>query len=61
MTDTPKPGSREATERGCTCPVMENYYGRGCMGDGEKYGWVYSGGCPLHCAEVDRKALEGRE
>jgi len=31
MTNTaqPNPGSQEAIDKGCTCPVMDNHYGKG--------------------------------
>jgi hypothetical protein len=46
--DEPNPGSDEAIERGCTCPVLDNGHGRGYMGNGAKYGFVITAGCPLH-------------
>lgn len=42
-----KPGSREAVERGCTCPVIDNHYGRGIPG-GQGLKWWISETCPLH-------------
>lgn len=48
MTDTPKPGSYEAIEKGCKCPIMDNHYGKGIGSNGEKYGWYQSEGCPMH-------------
>lgn len=38
----PKPGSDEALDRGCTCPVMDNGHGRRS-----------SENCPLHKAKED--------
>ena len=49
--DKPKPGSNEAIEQGCVCPVIDNGHGKGHLGDGEKYGWWISGYCPLHGEE----------
>ncbi len=43
-----KPGTREAVTAGCSCPVMDNFHGKGRYGDGAKYGWWYAAGCPLH-------------
>ena len=48
----PSPGSDEALDAGCTCPVMENAHGRGAVGtwakpDGEKV-FIMQAGCPLH-------------
>lgn len=50
MSDAPKPhpGSREAGEQGCICPVLDNGHGRGYLGDGEKFGWVVNMSCPMH-------------
>jgi hypothetical protein len=52
MTDAPNPGSREAVNKGCTCPVIDNGYGKGYMGGAkDKEGntlFVYTVGCPLH-------------
>lgn len=46
------PGSDEAIEQGCTCPVMDNAHGKGFSlphGDGTTSTnfWV-SADCPLH-------------
>jgi len=45
----PNPGSPEAQEQGCKCPVMDNNNGVGIgpMKDGTKMFWR-SGDCPLH-------------
>lgn len=47
MTDdeTPPPGSDEALEQGCACPVLDNAHGAGYMGT-DRY--VISMDCPLH-------------
>ena len=47
--DVPNPGSDEALDQGCTCPVLDNGHGRGRFGDGEQF--IYSLDCPVH--EVD--------
>ena len=44
--DTPNPGSDEAIALGCTCPVMDNNYGKGYMGMEDVF-W-YSANCPVH-------------
>jgi hypothetical protein len=31
----PNPGSKEAVELSCCCPVWDNHYGRGYGGDAE--------------------------
>lgn len=51
-TDIPPPGSNEAVRIGCTCPQMDNAYGRGYMGgvtdtDGNTV-YVYSIECTVH-------------
>ena len=43
----PNPGSDEAVAMGCTCPRMDNGYGR--IGGGNGPFWI-TGGCPLHDA-----------
>ena len=43
---TPDPGTKEAIEMGCTCPVMDNEYGRGYMG--QEGVFVHSSACPVH-------------
>lgn len=49
-----RPGSPEAREQGCICPVLDNAHGRGYLGDGERFGWVMRGDCPIHGEEVRR-------
>lgn len=47
---TPNPGSNEALDLGCTCPVLDNHHGRGCGIkdlDGNVMFW-YTNGCPVH-------------
>lgn len=46
--DTPPPGSKEAVDQGCRCAVWDNHRGRGVGGEGWKYGWYVTEGCPLH-------------
>ena len=46
MKEIPTPGSKEAIEQGCICPVMDNEYGRGYMG--QEGVFIYSTGCPVH-------------
>ena len=54
MTDSndktlPNPGSIEAIEAGCTCPVVDNFYGLGMYVhiDGT-VSYVYNLDCPIH-------------
>ena len=42
----PNPGSDEAIELGCKCPVLDNSHGRGYMGQPGIF--MIAGGCPLH-------------
>lgn len=47
MSEVPNPGSPEAVEAGCTCPVLDNARGRGYMGvDGT---FIFTSNCPVHC------------
>jgi hypothetical protein len=41
----PNPGSDEAIEKGCTCPVIDNSYGKGYLGSDV---FVVRMDCPLH-------------
>ncbi len=55
---TPKPGSKEATELGCTCPVIDNGHGKGYMGgvkdkDGNVM-FVINASCPIHGEEANK-------
>lgn len=46
--EAPNPGSKEAQEQGCICPVVDNNYGEGfAWGKGKKCFWM-TDGCPLH-------------
>ena len=44
-----RPGSREAVEKGCTCPVGYNDFGKGFAGRPQLV--VLRLGCPLHRLE----------
>lgn len=46
--NTSNPGSKEALALGCACSVLDNCRGRGIFGEGEKFGWIMNGNCPLH-------------
>lgn len=43
----PNPGSKEAIEQVCTCPVVDNHYGKGVPWGDEVQFW-YTQGCPVH-------------
>ena len=47
----PNPGSNEAIEQGCLCPVLDNAHGRGYMGQPDVF--VMVAGCPLHDVPED--------
>lgn len=49
MNEKPNPGSEEAEAAGCTCPAMDNNYGRGIgiSPEGVLLFWM-NGDCPLH-------------
>lgn len=53
LKDCPNPGSREAVEMGCKCPVIDNHHGKGVpMGeDGAPMFWR-SANCRLHWTEM---------
>lgn len=42
----PNAGSDEAIDLGCTCPIMDNEYGKGYMGMEDVF--VFNAQCPLH-------------
>ncbi len=42
----PNPGSDAAIDAGCTCPVMDNSYGKGYYQQPGVF--VFTEGCPLH-------------
>ncbi len=42
----PNPGTAEALAKGCICPVLDNSYGKGYMGQPGVY--VYTVGCKVH-------------
>jgi len=41
------PGSKEAQDAGCTCPVVDNHYGEGVPHNEGPVFWITEG-CPLH-------------
>ncbi len=42
----PNPGSHEAVEKGCLCPVLDNNYGQ--IAPWPENGWWITDDCPLH-------------
>lgn len=54
--NTANPGSQAAIENGCTCPVMDNYHGKGSgyyEDNGDVAFWL-DDKCPLHGQEQTR-------
>ena len=45
------PGSDEAIEQGCTCPVLDNHHGAGTP---KGLFWI-SAGCPIHAEAAQEK------
>ena len=57
---TPPPGSPEAVEHGCTCPVFDNCKGRGC-GLTDKDGkplYYINEKCQLHGAVINSQTTQ---
>ena len=46
MSDVPLPGSKDALELGCICPVMDNHYGD--PKHARKFGSWQMQDCPVH-------------
>lgn len=44
----PNPGTKEAQDLGCICPVMDNHYGYGVPDGKGGVNFWYVGGCPVH-------------
>lgn len=45
--ERPNPGSREALDQGCLCPVMDNNHGKQPPFD-DPDGWYIHAECPVH-------------
>lgn len=61
MTDTPNPGSPEATNASCICPRMDNGNGKGSGYTDPETGeplFYITQGCPLHSNPVMDRLLE---
>jgi hypothetical protein len=44
----PNPGTKEAQDLGCKCPVMDNAYGQGVPDGKGGYNFWMVADCPLH-------------
>ena len=53
MKPIPNPGSKEAIEQGCICPVSDKYHGKGFPWGGVNPAFWIREGCPLHGIQVD--------
>jgi hypothetical protein len=53
----PNPGTKEAIDAGCTCPVLDNYHGRGIPMDGEIVFW-YTEGCTIHFPKEEKESSD---
>lgn len=49
----PNPGTQEAIDKNCTCPVIDNHYGKGRFGNEEVF--IYNTECPLHTVDIEIK------
>ena len=47
--EKPSPGSDEAVDMGCSCPIGDNCRGAGVFGCDDHF-WI-DGACPLHAGE----------
>lgn len=61
MPEKPNPGSNEAIDQGCTCPVLDNAHGRGVpwpredgLDPNEHPSFYVVEGCPIHAPSRDR-------
>lgn len=51
--ETLNPGSESAQREGCTCPVVDNHYGKGFYFDEKTpIAFVQNADCPLHGSKV---------
>lgn len=54
----PNPGTKEAQDQGCTCPIIDNHYGKGVPdGKGGHNFWM-NGDCPIHGIPVPKEKTE---
>jgi hypothetical protein len=51
----PNPGSDEALDLGCTCPVMDNGHGKGYMKIKKQLFFVIQDNCPIHNTLIRKK------
>lgn len=51
----PNPGSIEARNRGCTCPILDNARGQGFHGSPDHF--VITAGCPVHGSLIPTRPI----
>ncbi|MBI2451155.1 MAG: hypothetical protein HYV52_02350 [Parcubacteria group bacterium] len=49
----PNPGSNEAIQQGCACPVLDNRYGAGAWFIGKEIFFYIDQSCPIHKEELN--------
>lgn len=59
-TQTPFPGSREALDAGCICPVLDNGHGNLSLAQ-DRGGWWITVGCPIHSPPPSHTRSKGDE
>jgi hypothetical protein len=59
MTSTPNPGSTAAIQQGCTCPVWDNFYGKGIPGTDPRL-FIMTMDCPLHGIDTRIEVKDGQ-
>lgn len=52
---TPTPGSVEAIDAGCTCPIIDNHYGKGVPDGKGGVNFWFDADCPLHTDPIKKK------
>ena len=50
--NVPNPGTQDAIDMGCTCPIIDNHYGEGIPTD-DGFAFWYNQECPIHGFEVN--------
>ena len=57
--DIYNPGTKEAIDAGCSCPIMDNNYGRGYWEDEDGTPlFVYNLDCKYHSSTINQKDLD---
>lgn len=56
----PNPGSKEAIDLGCSCPVIDNHYGKGILIEENQEFWI-SQDCIVHDGGKSEKHQQKHE